>query len=242
VGDALTETGTTARTKAGSWRGDCPTPGWRPCRAPSGGSPRGAPPPAGRAAPLPQVGGPRRNAASMVTPAKGLARPPYLASSYRPRSQSRALPAVASPRRWAQAPTLEQRSCPARPSAPIALRVSEDCRGHTASGEHDGEGEPDCGVDAGWPGRAGPVGAVCGSGSAAPVAVIKIGHAPVMGLKLPVDVGCACTGHGRSSVPFDEAGARRPARLLTACTAFGGNANWAGGPTLVRTAGARTVQ
>jgi beta-phosphoglucomutase-like phosphatase (HAD superfamily) len=39
--DALTETGTTARTKRRSWRGCCPTPGRRPCRAPSGGSPAG---------------------------------------------------------------------------------------------------------------------------------------------------------------------------------------------------------
>ena len=38
VGDALTETGTTARTRAESWRGHCPAPGRRPCRAPSGGS------------------------------------------------------------------------------------------------------------------------------------------------------------------------------------------------------------
>ncbi len=36
---------------------------------PSGGSPTGATPPPGRAAPLPQVGGPRRNAHSMVAPA-----------------------------------------------------------------------------------------------------------------------------------------------------------------------------
>jgi len=66
----VTEVGTTPRTRAGEW-GYCPTPGRRPRRAPSGGSPAGAPPPPGRAAPLPQVGGPRRNAASMVAPAKG---------------------------------------------------------------------------------------------------------------------------------------------------------------------------
>ena len=36
----VTETGTTARTKAGEW-GYCPTPGQWPCRAPSGGSPAG---------------------------------------------------------------------------------------------------------------------------------------------------------------------------------------------------------
>jgi len=39
-GGCVTETGTTARTKKGSWWGYCPTP-VRPCPAASGGSPAG---------------------------------------------------------------------------------------------------------------------------------------------------------------------------------------------------------
>jgi hypothetical protein len=68
----------------------------------------GAPPPPGQQART------RRSAVPAVTPRRwprlqkpGLARPPCRASSRRKRSQSRALPAVASPQRWAQAPTLE---------------------------------------------------------------------------------------------------------------------------------------
>ena len=52
------------------WRGHWPTPGRRPCRAPSGGSPPGAPPPPGRAAPLPQAGSARRNGAADAAPAQ----------------------------------------------------------------------------------------------------------------------------------------------------------------------------
>jgi len=40
-------------------------------------------------------------------------------ASVRLRGGGHVAPAVASPRRWARAPTLEQWSCPARPSAPI---------------------------------------------------------------------------------------------------------------------------
>ena len=88
----VTETGTTTRTKRGRRRGHCPTPGRRLSRDPFARG-RDGPrrPTPSRAAPLPQVGGPRRNAASIVAPARGgLARPPCLTSSYRSRSQSRA--------------------------------------------------------------------------------------------------------------------------------------------------------
>ena len=101
------ETGTTARTRAGAGGATVRLRGGgyvAPLRAEAL---RGAPPPLGRSAPLPQVGGPRRYAASMVAPAKGgLSRPPCRASSHRARSHSRALPPVASLRDGASA-TLE---------------------------------------------------------------------------------------------------------------------------------------
>ena len=50
--------------------GHCPTPGRRPCRALSGGSPDGRAAAARSAGPHPQVGGTRRNAAPMAAPAK----------------------------------------------------------------------------------------------------------------------------------------------------------------------------
>jgi hypothetical protein len=61
----VTETGTTQDQSGGAGGGYCPTPGGghvAPLRAEAL---RGAPPPPGRAAPLPQVGSPRRNAAPM---------------------------------------------------------------------------------------------------------------------------------------------------------------------------------
>ena len=82
--------------------------GRRPCRALSGGSPDGRAAAARSAGPHPQVGGACRHVAPMARLQRpDLARPPCRASSRRARSQSRALPLVASPRRWAQAPTLE---------------------------------------------------------------------------------------------------------------------------------------
>ena len=99
-GGCVTETGTTARTKKGSWSGYCPTPG-RPCPAPSGGSPAGraaaarsgCPASAGRRSP------PLRCLDGRACK-RGLARPPYLASSYRSRSQSKArLRRVGAPHR-----------------------------------------------------------------------------------------------------------------------------------------------
>jgi len=100
------ETGTT-KTDAGRWAIGR-LRGRRPCRALSGGSPDGRAAAARSAAALPQVCGARRYAASMIAPAKrAWPRPPCPASCRRARSQSRALPAIASPWRWAQAPTLE---------------------------------------------------------------------------------------------------------------------------------------
>jgi hypothetical protein len=66
----VTETGTTTRTTAGQAVGHCPTPGRRPCRALSGGSPDGRAAAARAAGPLPQVVGTRRYAASMTAPAR----------------------------------------------------------------------------------------------------------------------------------------------------------------------------
>jgi hypothetical protein len=63
------ETGTTTRTTAGERWASWPTPGRRPCRALSGGSPDGRAAAAGSAGPHPQVGGPRRHAAPMTAPA-----------------------------------------------------------------------------------------------------------------------------------------------------------------------------
>ena len=103
------ERGTTTRTMAGRRWASWPTPGRRPCRALSGGSPDRRVAAARSAGPHPQVGGTRRHAAPMAVPARTGPGPSSVrASSRRARSQSRALPAVASPRRWAQAPTLEQ--------------------------------------------------------------------------------------------------------------------------------------
>jgi hypothetical protein len=50
--------------------GHCPTPGRRPCRALSGGSPNGRAAAARSAGPLPQVGGTHGNAAPMTAAAK----------------------------------------------------------------------------------------------------------------------------------------------------------------------------
>ena len=66
----MTETGTTTRTKSGEAVGHCPTPGLRPCRALSGGSPDGRAAAARSAGPLPQVCGTRRYAVSMIAAAK----------------------------------------------------------------------------------------------------------------------------------------------------------------------------
>ena len=106
--ECVIETGTIARTTAGERWASWPTPGRRSCRALPGGSPDGHAAAARSAGPHPQVSGTRRHAALMAALARTGTGPSSVpASSRRARSQSRALPAVASPRRWAQAPTLQ---------------------------------------------------------------------------------------------------------------------------------------
>jgi hypothetical protein len=93
---------------SGETLGHRPTSGRRQSAPSRAEALTGAPPPPGQQARSRWSAVPRRHVVLMTRLQRpGLARPPCRASSRRARSQSRALPAVASPRRWAQAPTLE---------------------------------------------------------------------------------------------------------------------------------------
>jgi hypothetical protein len=69
-GRCVTETGSTTRTRREKAVGLLSDSGAASCRALSGGSPDGRAAAARSVAPLPQVGGTRRNAASMTAPAR----------------------------------------------------------------------------------------------------------------------------------------------------------------------------
>ena len=124
----MTETGTTARTKRGAGGATVRLRGGghvAPLRAEAL---RGAPPPPGRAAPLPQVAGPRRNAAPMPRACKGPG-PSSVPGILSPRKVTVKCARYARVLRMAQAPHLTV-TFPGKTSAPIGRTgQSETCPG-----------------------------------------------------------------------------------------------------------------